>query len=154
MPGNPLLKTPDLKRLRTLADKYRFLIVVDETVGNFLNINVLPYADVVVSSLTKVFSGDSNVMGGSAVLNTHGPFYQNLKEAFNKEYEDDFWAEDAVFLERNSRDFVSRIEKINKTTEDITAMLKESPLGKFRPWATLQDWLSTDLSCSQRNLLP
>lgn len=154
VPGNPLLKTPDLKRLRTLADKYRFLIVVDETVGNFLNINVLPYADVVVSSLTKVFSGDSNVMGGSAVLNPHGPFYQNLKEAFNKEYEDDFWAEDAVFLERNSRDFVSRIEKINKTTEDITAMLKESPLGKFRPWATLQDWLSTDLSCSQRNLLP
>ena len=63
-PGNPLLKSPDLRRIRELADKYDFLVVIDETVGNFLNVNVLPYADVVASSLTKVFSGDSNVMGG------------------------------------------------------------------------------------------
>lgn len=63
-PGNPLLKSPDLRRIRELADKYDFVVVIDETVGNFLNVNVLPYADIVVSSLTKVFSGDSNVMGG------------------------------------------------------------------------------------------
>lgn len=63
-PGNPLLKSPDLHRLRSLADKYEFAIVVDETIGNFLNVHVLPFADVIVSSLTKVFSGDSNVMGG------------------------------------------------------------------------------------------
>lgn len=63
-PSNPLLRSANLPRLRTLADKYDFLIVVDETIGNFINVSVLPYADVVVSSLTKVFSGDSNVMGG------------------------------------------------------------------------------------------
>jgi len=63
-PSNPLLRSPNLDRIRTLADKYDFCVVVDETVGNFINVNVLPYADVVVSSLTKVFSGDSNVMGG------------------------------------------------------------------------------------------
>jgi cystathionine gamma-synthase len=63
-PGNPLLKSPDLARIRLLADKYGFAVVVDETIGNFLNVNVLPYADIVVSSLTKVFSGASNVMGG------------------------------------------------------------------------------------------
>ncbi|KAL4864961.1 hypothetical protein BDV12DRAFT_157386 [Aspergillus spectabilis] len=129
-PGNPLLKAPDIKRIRTLADKYDFAVVVDETVGNFLNINVLSYADIVVSSLTKIFSGDSNVMGGSAVLNPHGKYYQLLKDTFSRDYEDNVWVEDVVFLERNSRDFVSRIEKINRTTEDITAMLKESPLVK------------------------
>lgn len=63
-PSNPLLKSPDLRRIRALADEYNFAVVIDETVGNFLNVNVLPYADVVVSSLTKIFSGDSNVMGG------------------------------------------------------------------------------------------
>jgi cystathionine gamma-synthase len=66
-PSNPLLMTPDLVRIRKLADKYDFCVVVDESVGNFINVNVLPYADVVVSSLTKVFSGDSNVMGGGYV---------------------------------------------------------------------------------------
>ncbi|KAL9015077.1 MAG: hypothetical protein Q9173_000300 [Seirophora scorigena] len=63
-PGNPLLKCPDLRRIRALADRFDFAVIVDETIGNFLNIHVLPHADVVVSSLTKVFSGDSNVMGG------------------------------------------------------------------------------------------
>lgn len=66
-PGNPLLKTPDLARLRSLADRFDFAVVIDETIGNFLNVHVLPYADIVVSSLTKVFSGDSNVMGGRLV---------------------------------------------------------------------------------------
>lgn len=79
-PSNPLLKSPDLIRIRQLADKYAFAVIVDETVGNFLNVHVLPFADVVVSSLTKVFSGDSNVMGGRyASWNTpHHPAHDLL----------------------------------------------------------------------------
>lgn len=130
-PGNPLLKTPDLMRIRALADQYDFAVVVDETISNFLNINVLRYADIVVSSLTKIFSGDSNVMGGSAMLNPQGQYYHHLKESFARDFEDIYWAEDAVFLERNSRDFVSRIDRINTTSEEITEMLKASPLGKL-----------------------
>ena len=67
-PSNPLLRSANLPRLRGLADKYDFLIVIDETIGNFVNVEVLPYADMVVSSLTKVFSGASNVMGGRYVF--------------------------------------------------------------------------------------
>lgn len=74
-PSNPLLRSPNLRRLRALADKYEFLIVVDETVGNFVNVEVTPYADIVVSSLTKVFSGDGNVMGGRSVGSDCGHFH-------------------------------------------------------------------------------
>ena len=63
-PSNPLLKCANMKRLRLLANLHGFPIVVDDTLGNFKNIDILPFADVVVTSLTKVFSGDSNVMGG------------------------------------------------------------------------------------------
>ncbi|OKL63404.1 Cystathionine gamma-synthase [Talaromyces atroroseus] len=129
-PGNPLLKSPDLKRISELGKKYDFFVVVDETIGNFINVNVLPHADVVVSSLSKIFSGDSNVMGGSAVLNPQSRHYHTLKTRFVADYEDNLWAEDAVFLERNSRDFIARIEKINATTEFITEILKSSPLVK------------------------
>lgn len=51
-------------KLRQLADEYGFVIVVDETIGSFANIEVLPLADIVVSSLSKVFSGETNVLGG------------------------------------------------------------------------------------------
>lgn len=66
-PSNPLLRSPDLVRIRELADKYGFFIVVDETIGNFINVEVVTFADIVVSSLTKIFSGDANVMGGRLV---------------------------------------------------------------------------------------
>ncbi|PWW74318.1 PLP-dependent transferase [Tuber magnatum] len=126
-PSNPLLKAPDLQRIKTLADKYDFAIVIDETVGNFLNVHVLPYADVVVSSLTKVFSGDSNVMGGSSILNPKGRYYKQLGEVLATDYEDNHWSEDALFLERNSRDFVSRIERINRNAEAVADLLKSHP---------------------------
>ncbi|KAG5457354.1 MAG: pyridoxal phosphate-dependent transferase, partial [Olpidium bornovanus] len=67
-PSNPLLKSPDLRRLRALADRHDFVLVVDETIGNFVNVAVLQYADVTVTSLTKVFSGDSDVMDENDVL--------------------------------------------------------------------------------------
>ena len=66
-PSNPLLRSPNLRKLRELANTYDFLVVCDETIGNFANVEVLPWVDMVVSSLTKVFSGETNVMGGGCV---------------------------------------------------------------------------------------
>lgn len=144
-PGNPLLNTPNLQRIRSLANQYDFAVVVDETIGNFINVNTLSQADVVVSSLTKVFSGDSNVMGGSAVYNPHGRLYQALKKTLDIEYDDNYWVEDAVFMERNSRDFITRIERVNANAEAIADLLHSSPLvkevyyPKYRPSKTNYD---------------
>ncbi|KAK9320188.1 pyridoxal phosphate-dependent transferase [Lipomyces orientalis] len=129
-PSNPLLKSPNLKEIRRLADTYNFVVVVDETVGNFMNIHVLEYADIVVSSLTKVFSGDSNVMGGSLVLSPASKYYDVLKQTLVKHYEDNMWAEDAIFLERNSRDFASRIRRINVNAEALCELLLAEPKVK------------------------
>lgn len=123
-PSNPLLKTPDLKRIHELSRKYEFPIVCDETIGNFSNVNVLPFCDIVASSLTKVFSGDSNVMGGSLALNSNGPFYTELKNILKGQYEDTFWAEDAIYMERNSRDFTNRSVRINKNAEAVADLFK------------------------------
>ena len=65
IPGNPQLSTADFPRLRALADLYHFPIIIDETVGYHLNIQVLPFADIIVASLTKIFSGFANVLGGA-----------------------------------------------------------------------------------------
>ncbi|KAK5653595.1 hypothetical protein OQA88_8857 [Cercophora sp. LCS_1] len=129
-PGNPLLTCPNLGRIRKLADEYDFAVVVDETIGTFANVNVLPFADIVVSSLTKIFSGDCNVMGGSAIFNPQGRYYAALKDFARREFEDTYWAEDVIFMERNSRDFASRIDRVNTNAEAICEVLKASDLIK------------------------
>ncbi|PHH81877.1 hypothetical protein CDD83_3456 [Cordyceps sp. RAO-2017] len=130
-PGNPLLTCPDLNRIRQLADEFSFAVVVDETIGTFANINVLPVADIIVSSLTKIFSGDSNVMGGSAVLNPRSRYYSCCQKIMREYiYEDTFWAEDAIFMERNSRDFLRRIVRINSNAEAICDVLRDHTLVK------------------------
>ncbi|KAI0910510.1 pyridoxal phosphate-dependent transferase [Ustulina deusta] len=68
-PSNPILVSVDLMRLRGLADRYGFFVVVDDTCASFANIDLLGAADAVVTSLTKAFSGYADVMAGSAVLN-------------------------------------------------------------------------------------
>lgn len=128
-PSNPLLRSPDLARLRALADKYDFTIVIDETIGNFMNVDVMPYADIVVSSLTKIFSGDSNVMGGSLILNPNSKQYTSLKAALSRDYEDNYYPEDAVYMERNSRDFRSRIKKVNDNAYAVTEYLYSKSLA-------------------------
>ncbi|KAH9904600.1 PLP-dependent transferase [Xylariomycetidae sp. FL2044] len=129
-PGNPLLSCPDLTRIRKLADTYDFAVVVDETVGTFVNVNVLPFADIVVSSLTKIFSGDANVMGGSLVLNPGSRYYATLKATLKADFEDTYWAEDVIFMERNSRDFKTRIDRVNENAEAICEVLHAHPLVK------------------------
>ncbi|KAK6352696.1 hypothetical protein TWF730_009508 [Orbilia blumenaviensis] len=128
-PSNPLLRSPNLRRLRDLATQHQFVIVVDETIGNFVNVDVLPYADILVSSLTKVFSGDSNVMGGSCVINPKMPFYKEISALAAKLFADDYWGEDAIFMERNSRDFVSRVLRINENADGLA--------GLFLTWPTI-----------------
>ena len=46
-----------------------------------------------------------------------------------QDYEDNYWPEDAIYMERNSRDFVSRVDRINTNAEAICKKLKAAPIG-------------------------
>jgi cystathionine gamma-synthase len=63
------------------------------------------------------------------VLNPHRKYYAKLKENMGRIYEDVFWPQDAVFLERNSRDFVARIHRVNVNAEAVSETLLASPRG-------------------------
>ncbi|KAF7974585.1 hypothetical protein HWV62_11854 [Athelia sp. TMB] len=122
-PSNPLLVSPDLARLRALADAHRVALVVDDTIGSFANVDVLGAADVVVTSLTKSFSGYADVMGGSAALNPSSPLYAELKALFAARYESELADGDAAALERNSRDYLARSAVLNANAEALAAHL-------------------------------
>jgi cystathionine gamma-synthase len=56
--------------------------------------------------------------------------YSTLKAIWDSDYEDNLWPEDAIYLERNSRDFISRIDRINANAEAICEVLRAHPRGK------------------------
>ncbi|KAF8420977.1 cystathionine gamma-synthase, converts cysteine into cystathionine [Tirmania nivea] len=123
-PSNPLLVSSDLTRLRHLADRYRFALVVDDTVGSFCNIDVLGVADIVVSSLTKSFSGYADVMGGSVVLCPSSQLFAELKVLFEGSYHNNLYPADAEVLLRNSADYLSRSKVLNENAALLAEYLQ------------------------------
>ncbi|KAL8897462.1 MAG: hypothetical protein Q9207_007207 [Kuettlingeria erythrocarpa] len=146
--SNPLLRTPNLRKLRALANKYSFPVVIDDTIGSFANVDVMNVADVVVTSLTKSFSGCADVMGGSAVLNPSMPFYSQLKSVFQKEYQNELYVSDAVQLELNSRNFLSRAVHVNTTTGLLVDFFQEQ---KSRPGSSITAVYYPSLCWSVKN---
>ena len=57
-PSNPLLECHNLFALCALADRYGFMLVVDNTISNVANVDLLRtrITNVVCTSLTKLFS--------------------------------------------------------------------------------------------------
>jgi cystathionine gamma-synthase len=123
-PSNPNLSTPDLTQLRKLADRYEFLLIVDDTIGSFCNIDVLGTADIVLTSLTKSFSGYADLMAASAVLNPSSGRYSELKALFGKLYSNQFYNRDAEALEKNSRDYMARSAVLNNNALKLVEYLQ------------------------------
>lgn len=112
-PSNPLLALADLRRLKALSEKHGFVFMVDDTVASFANVDVLPQSDLLVTSLTKSFSGYANVMGGSVVLNPLSPHYDTLKPIWDKAFVNDLYLRDADVLLKNSDDYLARTVVLN-----------------------------------------
>lgn len=68
-PTNPLMQTVDVVRLRVLADRYDIPVILDPSSSGLLNVDVLPYADFVVASLTKYVGNEGDVMAGIVIAN-------------------------------------------------------------------------------------
>jgi len=122
---NPLLQTPDLEEIKSLGEKYVFPVVVDDTLAGFGNLELSKYADLLVSSLTKFFNGEGDLLAGSLVLSRQSAFYSQIKEFLRLNFEELVWEEDLKALEFNSRSYQTRIKKINQTTRKVAFFLKE-----------------------------
>ncbi|CAI7630046.1 Cys/Met metabolism pyridoxal phosphate-dependent enzyme [Penicillium manginii] len=125
-PNNPVLRTPDMRRVRDLADKYDFLFVIDDTIGSAANIDVTDVADIIVTSLTKNFSGYADVLGGCVTLNPKFCHYQELSNIFAATHVNNLYAEDAIQLEVNSRNYLERFTQQNRTAAYIMDFLQPS----------------------------
>jgi cystathionine gamma-synthase len=129
-PSNPLLQAPDLGALRELADEYGFLLVADDTIGTFANVDLLSSgaADVICTSLTKLYSGSGNVMAGSCIVGSTNPGSAELARLMREVHggnTGDLYGLDAGCLVNNARDFEDRNRAINETAERLAGWLGE-----------------------------
>ncbi|KAH9206090.1 cystathionine beta-lyase, partial [Leptodontidium sp. 2 PMI_412] len=127
LPSNPQLASPDLHRIRRLADAYGFVVACDETLGTFVNVDVLPYVDIAMTSLTKIFSGASNVMGGSVIINPRSPFYEAIHARLTAVWEDILFPGDISVLAANCEDFVERVKYCSRSALAVATLLSQHP---------------------------
>jgi len=128
-PSNPLLNSHDLPRLSALAKEYDFILVVDDTISSFANVNLINsegQVDVICSSLTKVFSGIGDAMAGSMVINPNSRYFESFRYilASNDLYIPPLANEDLIVLERNSREYIKRLYNTNANALELANRLK------------------------------
>src|SRR6185436_15674899 len=64
VPTNPLIQTPDVPALAALCRKHGAHLLLDPSVVSIFNLDVLPLADAVISSLTKYTANEGDVIAG------------------------------------------------------------------------------------------
>ena len=134
MPTNPLVQTPDVERLVNLARTYGVALVVDPTVSSIINVDVLPFTDVLVTSLTKYVSHEGDVMMGVVALQPESPFYDELKSSIDKHIEPPYHRD----VKRVADQFLnveSVAKLVNENTIKLAAYFEGHPGVRNTHWA-------------------
>ncbi len=126
-PSNPVLTSADLDALRRVSLRDRFPIVIDDTISTWTNVNLLPAADAIATSLTKWFTGRGDVMLGSAIVNPASPFADQLRDLLEEEWEADAWGEACILAETLSRDADARVRRASETARVVAEWLRNHP---------------------------
>ncbi|MDP0490714.1 MAG: PLP-dependent transferase [Verrucomicrobiota bacterium JB023] len=129
LPSNPLLKSLDLEKLAEAARIGQVPVIVDDTVTSHHNVDVLPYADAVTTSLTKWVSGRGDVAAGSVRVNPDSPYAADLASALEdaNPSHSRLYARDARVLHDNAEGFIKRIKAVNRNGEMLAEYLNEHP---------------------------
>jgi cystathionine gamma-synthase len=133
-PSNPLIQTPDIKQIKLLAEKHDCALVIDVTLGTPHNIDILPYADVVIESLTKYAAGSADLMMGSVILNSQSRFYEGLSAMMPNFLETPYFRE-IKRLAFQITGYAERMKKVNKNTMALVDFLQTRKSVKKIFWA-------------------
>ena len=125
IPTNPLLQTVDLVRLKTLCITYNIPLVIDATFATPFNLDLKPYADIYVESLTKFASGNADVLMGAIILNENSKISMISQEFFK--HADMPYIKDIQRLAYEIKDYESRMKIISSNTKKLVEYFKTAP---------------------------
>ncbi|WP_284652854.1 PLP-dependent transferase [Flavobacterium terrisoli] len=126
---NPLIQCVDLPWLYTLCQKYNVVLLVDSTIATPFNVEVLPYCDVAVESLTKFACGNADLLLGAIVLNDKNAVVKAIKNQFEQFVIPAFEGE-IQRLGFQILDYETRIKKVSENTRILYDYLKSQSFVK------------------------
>ncbi|KAH8170180.1 cys/Met metabolism PLP-dependent enzyme domain-containing protein [Sarocladium implicatum] len=83
-----------------------------------------------VTSLTKSFSGQANCLGGSIILNPLSPQYPLLSSKWSSSFRNELFTGDAQVLLDNSRGYIERTKAFNENARTMAEYLQDKWVGK------------------------
>ncbi len=127
LPSNPMLQCLDLPLISKLARDRGIPVIADDTIGSAINLDSLPYADLVFTSLTKSFAGSGDILAGSLVISPTSPWKESLKELIPAVSTADLFGADAIALKKSCNDVTDRIHKLNEACLSLKLRLENHP---------------------------
>ncbi|WP_269622440.1 PLP-dependent transferase [Prochlorococcus marinus] len=127
LPSNPMLECVDLPLIAKIAHEKGIPVIADDTIGSAININPLPYADIIFTSLTKSFAGCGDILAGSLVISPESQWKQTLQELFSIEPFSHLSDADAIPLAEASKDVTTRVNLLNQSCMQLKTRLENHP---------------------------
>jgi cystathionine gamma-synthase len=126
---NPLVQCVDLPWLSNLCRKHEIVLIVDVTIATPFNVEVLPYCDIAVESLTKFACGSGDLLMGTIVLNEKNKIVQANKKEFHK-YIIPAYKGELQRLAFQIQNYESRVVEVSKNTKKVYDYLKKQVFVK------------------------
>jgi len=128
-PTNPLLKTIDIKKISSLAKKYKVLTVVDNTFASpYFQQPLTLGADIVLHSSTKYLGGHSDLIGGAIV--TKDKNFADKMHFARKALGLNPSPFDVWLISRSLKTLAVRMEKHQENAFEVAKFLQEHPKVK------------------------
>ncbi|MEI7726005.1 MAG: PLP-dependent transferase [Bacteroidota bacterium] len=129
IPNNPLLECLDLPRLYAICQKYNIPLIADATIGTAYNLNILPFCDVAIESLTKFACGKGDVLMGAIILNPLSWFAGVFEKLLLPNIIDPY-SRDQSRLALNIEGYENRVQTVSANTKVIIDYLEKSSAVK------------------------
>ncbi len=134
IPTNPLVQTCDLPRLRELADRSGAALLLDPTIASPRNVNILPYCDLHINSLTKYAGHEGDVMLGAVAVNGRSPLAAELLSSLPSFLEAPYYRDLGRLAAQIDR-YESTVQTINQNTARVVEFLLGHPRVHRVWWA-------------------
>ena len=134
LPTNPLIQMPDVPALSALCRQHGAHLLADPSVSSIFNLDILPHADVVASSLTKYAASDGDLLAGFAAINPSGRDAAELRRRITAELEP-VHPRDLGRLAAQIGETETVLATIHVNTAKVAAFLQNHPKVRDVFWA-------------------